>query len=116
MAIRYERALRLPRYLWVSPACEIKFATALQVMRRMCQRAGTRDEPRTRWKFDTSDEFLARQRRGTNGQRELVALVVEREPATRDMRRYPGRTTVMAFIKRCTKIDMQVCQAGALGR
>ena len=22
VAIRYERALRLPRYLWVSPACE----------------------------------------------------------------------------------------------
>ena len=114
VAIRYERALRLPRYLWVSPACEMKFAAALQVMRQMCQHAGT-DEPRTRWKFDTSDEFLAR-RRGKTGQRELVALVVERELANRDMRRYPGRTTVMAFIKRCTKIDMQGCQAGVLGR
>jgi hypothetical protein len=46
VAIRYERALRLPRYLWVSPACEMKFAAALQVMRRMCQHAGTGDEPR----------------------------------------------------------------------
>jgi len=93
----------------------MKFAAALQVMRRMCQRTGTGDEPRARWKLDTSDEFLAR-RRGTIGQRELVALVVERELANRDMRRYPGRTTVMAFIKRCTKIDMQGCQAGVLGR
>ena len=40
VAIRYERALRLPRYLWVSPACEMKFAAALQVMRQMCQHAG----------------------------------------------------------------------------
>ena len=75
-----------------------KFAAALKVMRRMCQHAGTGNEPRARWKFDTSDEFLARRSRGTTGQRELVALVVERELANRDMRRYPGRTTVMAFI------------------
>ena len=53
VAIRYARALRLPRYLWVSPACEIKFAVALQVMRQMCQHAGRGYEPRTRWKFDT---------------------------------------------------------------
>ena len=85
-------------------------------MRRMCQYAGTGDEPRSRWKFDTSDEFLARRGRGNKGQQELVALVVERELADRDMRRYPGRTAVMAFIKRSTKINMSGCQAGVLGR
>jgi hypothetical protein len=35
VAIRYERALRLPRYLWVSPSCEAQFAAALQVIRRL---------------------------------------------------------------------------------
>ena len=115
VAIRYERALRLPRYLWVSPSCEVKFAAALQVMRRMCQQTGTGDEPRARWKFDTSNEFLARRGR-CGGRRELVALVVSSELANRDLRQYPGRTTLMAFIKRCTKINMQRCQAGVLGR
>ena len=38
-----------------------QFGASLQVMRRMLQLAGTRDEPRARWKFiDTSDKFLAR--------------------------------------------------------
>ena len=49
VATRYARALGLPRYLWVSPACELKFAASLQVMRRMLQQCGVGDEPRSRW-------------------------------------------------------------------
>ena len=116
VVIQYDRALRLPRYLWVSPSCEVAFASALEVMRRMCQHAGTGDEPRSRWKFDTSDEFLGRRGRGKSGQYELVALVVPHELKDRALRQYPGRTTLMTFIKRCTKINTQMCQAGVLGR
>jgi len=117
VAIQYERALRLPRYLWVSPSCEVRFAAALQVMRRMWQHSGTGDEPHTRWKFDTSDEFLARRGRGSRtGQQELVALVLASELTDRNFRQYPGRTTLSDFIKRCTRISRLGCQAGVLGR
>ncbi len=33
--IRYERALRLKRYLCAPPACEVNFASDLQVTRQM---------------------------------------------------------------------------------
>ena len=115
VAIQYERALRLPRYLWVSPACEVRFAASLQVMRRLVQQAGTGTEPRSRWKFDTSEEFLARRGRGVGGQRELVALVVAAELTCADLRCYPRRITLPAFLKQCAKIKRAQCQVGALG-
>ena len=115
VAIQYERALRLPRYLWVSPACEVRFAAALQVMRQLVQQAGTGNEPRSRWKFDTSEEFLARCGRGVGGQRELVALAVAEELKCADLRCYPRRVTLPAFIEQCAKIKRAQCQAGALG-
>jgi hypothetical protein len=116
VALQYHRALRLPRYLWASPACEVRYAAALRVMRTMMRIAGTGSEPRSRWRFDTSEAFLARRGRGAGGQRELVALVTSDERSQGAFRQYPGRSTLPALIKRCTKIAPDLCQAGMLGR
>ena len=115
VAIQYGRALRLPRYLWASPACEVEFAAALKVMRDMWHQAGTGDEPPSRWVFDTAERFLARRGRGKGGQRELVALVTQDELTSPGLRQYPGRTTLPAFITRCASIIREGCQAGVLG-
>ena len=96
-----------------------QFGASLQVMRRMLQLAGTRDEPRARWNFDMSDEFLAWRRGSENGTLGLllVALVTSGELNSNQLRQYPCRTTVLKFIERCTKVAHgPVPHHGVLGR
>ena len=116
-AVRYDRALRLPRYIWVSPACSAKFGNALDVMRRLVAFSGSDGAPKSRWRWDTLDEFLVRRNgRGVRGASELVALVLPAEVDAPSLRHVPNRTTVMDFVRRCAKINPDGCQVGACKR
>ena len=93
-----------------------QFGASLQVMRRMLQLAGTRDEPpgpvevywTNSWRGDSSSE---------NGTLGLVALVTSGELHSNQLRQYPCRTTVLKVTERWTKVAHgPVPHHGVLGR
>ncbi len=92
-ALRLQMALRVPRYIFISPACQAKHTRILDVMRSV-----SRGEKKSRWLFfepSTETIFSRAARREGKHKEEMVTLVVPTERVT--FAKYPGLQTVREF-------------------
>ena len=112
-----QRALRLPRLLFVSGRCEAKHGPMLDLMRSTCARAGTTS--RWRWVGRSEDEeqgFLARAaKRGKAGRgSEMVTLIVSGEEAA--YAHFPNAMLLAQFVNKLWRVDHGKSLLGTCGR
>ena len=115
--LQLQRALRLPRFLFVSARCEAKHGAMLDLMRSTCGRAGTTS--RWRWVGRSEDEeqgVLARAaKRGKAGRgSEMVTLIVSGEEAAHA--HFPNVMLITRLINKIWCVDHGKSLQGTCGR
>lgn len=116
--VQLRRAMRTPRFIFISAGCAAKHAPMLALMKATTQRA-----PNNRWRWfgpaqDEARAFLDRgtQRSGAHSS-EVVTLVVPEEMGAADLARFPRKTSLRSFVKdQIWQIDMAQSQLGCCGR
>ncbi len=106
VSVRYRRALRLPRYIWVSDEFAACHNKTLQVLQRLVLLA----KGSTRWRWQTADELAVKSRKTKAGRCELVALLTENEFSSGAHGHMPGRTTLTQFVDQHARVDDDRCQ------
>ena len=114
--MQLQRALRLPRFLFVSARCEAKHPAMLDLMRSTCVREGTTS--RWRWFGRSEDEeqrFIARaSKRGKAHGSEMVTLIVSVEEAVHA--HLPNVMLLTRFINKIWCVDHGKSLQGTCGR
>ena len=99
-ALCFQRALSLPRYIFVSDGCLNHHRNMLDLAQQVCRLSVTK----CRWKWhiglDSQDQFLATSRvRGKKHGSEMVTLVTSHELTVAAFRLFPNRTTLTTWLK-----------------
>ena len=102
-ALQLQKALQVPRYIFISAACQAKHTLILNLMLSV-----SRGEKKSRWLFyspSTKETFEDRAalRKGKHKE-EMVALVLPTERKT--FAKYPGAQTLREFMRLIHKPDL----------
>ena len=111
-------AVRLPRFIFVSPGCAAKHGPMLTRMK-----ASARGARRSRWRWlgpaqEEAEIFLARAaKRSGHCSSEMVTLVVPEEMDAADLAGFPRKTTLRNFVtEQIWQIDQAQSLTGVCGR
>jgi hypothetical protein len=121
VALKFQRALSLPRHIYLSTGCSSRHNVMVALMWRVCELAprGT-----CRWTWYLEDDghdrgalFLARARRRQAGHlSEMVSLLLPDEIRGAARQPFPNRKTLKVFLAAICKVDARFTRLGLCGR
>ena len=113
--LQMQRAVRLPRCIFVSAAVQAKHGAMVDLLKRA---TGSAKGGRWRWFADSASDkntfWSAAAVRGKRRQREMVTLVLPRERAT--FAKWPGSQSSTDFRQKIRVIDRARSVLGRCGR
>ena len=116
LALVYDRALRLERWVWITPACSKASPRPTEVLKQLVARAKRESQgARARWHLINQAEFAeraarVRARNENRGTSELVALVSAGEVLPAVQQRHAQ--TLTRFASRCKRLRLSEGLAG----
>jgi hypothetical protein len=111
VAIRYLRAMRLKRFVWISDSCRAKFAGHFQMIDRLLSLAGNQ----TSWRVVRSKDDLVTRVAGAD-RSHLCSILLARELVNPRFETLPGKMTLTQLAARCAKVDQLNSQVGSCTR